>query len=121
MRAIRIPTDPGQAIEIVSVEKNYESLADAIGNGCRYVERFRCPLTPQFNLVGVCDEDGQFSPRQPDNQRAWPLYPMPDYTLKGAVLVMQEGMTPEGPDFVDLADPELTLGLVAELLERSTR
>lgn len=120
MRAIKIPVDPAKPLEIVAVEYGYQNLAKEIGGPCQYIERFRCPLTERYGLVGLCDEDGQ-SNGQRDNQRAWPLYPMPGYTLKGPVLVMREGMTPEGPDFVDLDDPEMTLALVVGLLERYDR
>jgi hypothetical protein len=117
MRAIRVPVDPAEPLEIVVVESHYPSIAKAIGGPCEFIERFRCPLTPAFNLVGVLDENGQYN-GQPENQRAWPLYPMEGYTLKGPVLVMQEGMTPDGPDFVDLEYPEEARALVVGLLER---
>lgn len=116
MHAVKIPVDPAQPLEVVTVEHGYRHLARAIGGPCEYIEVFRCPLTPEHNLVGVCDDLGQFND-QPDNIRAWPLYPVPGYTLKGTVLVMAEGTTPDGLDFVELDDPGVALGLVAELLE----
>lgn len=118
MRAIRVPVNPSEACEIVAVDYGFESLAARIGGPCRYVERFRCPLTPIHNLVGVCDEDGQYN-GQPENQRAWPLYPVPGYTMRGDVLVIAEGDTPEGPDFVDMSAEraEVALSLVVGLVE----
>lgn len=122
MRAIRVPVNPADPIEVVSVEYGFESLAAAIGGPCRYIERFRCPLTPAHYLVGICDEDGQYN-GQPPNQRAWPLYPVPDYTLRGDVLVMAEGMTPEGVDFVDMTAEQAQVAhdLVVGLLEGAYR
>jgi len=119
VRAIKIDPNPAVPIEIIAVESGYQNLAAAIGGGCRYIERFACPLTPTYGLVGVCDEEGQYSSKQRENQRAWPLYPVPNYALKGAVLVMGEGLTPGGIDFIDLPNPDLAMSLVATLLERT--
>jgi hypothetical protein len=116
VKAIRISPDPAEPIEIIEVEGQWQSLALAIGGPCHYIERFRCPLTPQHNLVGVLDEDGQYN-GQRLNQRAWPLYPVPGYTLRGTVLVLAEGMTPEGIEFVDMPDPEAARSIVVSLLE----
>lgn len=120
MRAIKIPTRADQPIEVVEVGSEFASIAKVIGRGCTYVEPFRCPLTPEHNLVGVCDEDGQFSGRQPENIRAWPLYPMKGYHLRGDVLVMQEGFVGGGRDFIDLANPTEALQIVRDLLEGAT-
>ena len=117
MKAIRIPPDQTEPITVVEVEKDYQAMARVIGGPCLYIERFRCPLT-RFGLVGVCDEDGQHN-GQPTNDRAWPLYPIPGYHLRGTVLVMAEGNTVDGPDFVDITNPQVALDLVAGLLEGS--
>ena len=120
MRAIKITPNPAEPIEIIAVEPGFRNLARAIGGPCEYIERFRCPLTHAFSLVGVCDEDG-LSNGQPDNQRAWPLYPVPGYTLKGTVLVLREEFDPmEGADFADMdeAMAEAARRLVVDLLER---
>lgn len=118
MRAVQIPIDPAVPVRLVEVGTGYQSFAKAIGGPCQYIERVRCPLTT-FGLVTVVDEDGLFND-QPPNPRAWPLYPVPGYTLHGAVLVMAEGMTAEGIDFVDLpGDGSQALALVTDLLERS--
>lgn len=117
MRAVKIPADTEQPIHLVEVEKDWQQLAAAIGGPCHYIERFKCPLTPVHGLVGVLDEDGQFN-GQPDNPRAWELYPLQGYVLKGDVLVMAERLDPlEGADFVDLPDPGVALSLVTSLLE----
>lgn len=122
MRAIRVPANPTEAIEVVTVDYGFESIAAKIGGPCTYIERFRCPLTPVHNLVGICDEEGQ-SNGQPENMRAWPLYPVPGYGLRGDVLVMAEGDTPDGPDFVDMTaeQAEVALALVVGLLEGAYR
>ena len=115
MKAVRI-TPGSDPIAIIEVSKDWQSMALAIGGPCTYIERFRCPLTREYGLVGVLDEDGQHN-GQRVNQRAHPLYPVPDYHLRGTVLVMAEGMTPEGVDFIDLPDAEAALALVRELCE----
>jgi hypothetical protein len=117
-----VPVNPVDPIEVVAVEHGYKSIAAKIGGPCTYIERFRCPLTSIHGLVGVCDEDGQRN-GQPQNMRAWPLYPVQGYTLRGDVLVMQEGMTPEGPDFVDMTAEraEVALNLVVGLVEGAYR
>ena len=122
MKAIRVPANPKQPITTVTLRSgDWYSIADAIGNGCAYIERFRCPLTPQYGLVGVVDEDGQFSKVQPPNERAWALYPVPGYRLKGDVLVMAEGDTPEGRDFVDLPDERTAFLAVINLVAGAER
>lgn len=117
MKAVKIPADASQPIQLIDVEYGWENFARAVGGPCRYIERFKCPLTPVHSLVGVLDEDGQYN-GQPDNLRSWPLYPLEGYVLKGDVLVLREGMTPEGPDFIDMADDGAkALSLVQGLLE----
>lgn len=116
MRAVKVPHNPNDPIAIVEVGHGWQTMAAAIGGGCQYIERVRCPLTPKFGLVMVVDEDGQMNQNQPNNLRAWPLYPTSTYILAGDVLVMAEGMTDDGPDFIDLPDPELALELVERLL-----
>lgn len=122
MRAIRVPANVTEPCEIVAVDYGFESIAATIGGPCRYIERFRCPLTPIHNLVGICDEDGQYN-GQPENQRSWPLYPVSGYTMRGDVLVMAEEMTPEGVDFVDMSAEraEVALNLVVGLVEGAYR
>ena len=121
MKAIRVPADVKKPIVTIDVQKNWESLAAAIGGGCDYIERFRCPLTPEYGLVGVLDEEGQYSQVQQPNQRAWALYPVPGYTLKGDVLVLAEGMTPEGVDFIDLPDERAAFLAVINLVAGAER
>jgi len=111
MRAIKIPVDHTEPIAVVDVGHDWRSMAQAIGGPCEYIERVRCPLTPEHNLVLAVDENGLFD-GQPVNDRAWPLYPVPGYQLHGTVLVLQEGLTSEGIDFMDLTDPEQALRLV---------
>jgi hypothetical protein len=115
MKAVKVPADITQPITVIDVDYGWQNFARAIGGECQYIERFSCPLTQEFGLVGVVDEDGQFD-GQPRNFRAWALYPLPNYLLAGDVLVIAEGMTPEGPDFVDLPDPDLALELVERLI-----
>jgi hypothetical protein len=116
MKAIRIPADPKQPISTIDVRSNFEALAAAIGSGCEYIERFRCPLTPELGLVGVVDEEGQYSTKQAPNERAWALYPVPGYHLKGDVLVLAEGNTPDGVDFIDMPDERKALLAVINLV-----
>ena len=118
MRAIKITPNIDEPITVIEVEKDYREMAKVIGGPCLYIERFRCPLT-RFGLVGVVDEDGQHN-GQRINTRTYPLYPVPGYYLRGTVLVMAEGMTPDGPDFVDLPNPQVALDLVTALLEGTT-
>jgi len=124
MRAIRVPVNPAEACEVVTVDSSdFESLAAKIGGPCKYIERFRCPLTPVHGLVGICDEEGQYN-GQPENMRAWPLYPVPGYALRGDVLVMAEEFDPmEGADFVDMTaeQAEVALALVVGLVEGAYR
>jgi hypothetical protein len=121
MKAIRVPADPKQPIVTIDVKKNFEALAEAIGGQCQYVERFRCPLTPEYGLVGVTDEEGQFHNGLP-NERAWALYPVPGYQLKGDVLVMAEALDPlEGADFVDLPDERAAFLAVINLVAGAER
>jgi len=118
MKAIRVPANPKTPIQTIDVKPNWESLAVALG--CQYIERFRCPLTPEYGLVGVTDEEGQFNGGQP-NERAWALYPVPGYTLKGDVLVMAEGMTPNGIEFIDLPDERAAFLAVINLVAGAER
>lgn len=118
MKAIRITPQDDEHISVIEVEKDCRAMAAAIGPPCQYVERFRCPLTPSYGLVGVLDEDGQHN-GQRINTRAWPLYPVPGYHLRGTVLVMAEGATVDGIDFVDLPDAQVALDLVQALLEHN--
>lgn len=111
MKAVRIPIEQSEPIEVVDVGGDWRSLAKAIGGSCEYIERIRCPLTLRHSLVLVVDENGLFDGQLP-NYRAWPLYPVSGHQLHGTVLVMAEGMTPDGPDFVDLPDPEKALRVV---------
>lgn len=114
MKAIKVPAKLSEHIAVVEVGATWRNLAAAIGEPCQYIERVLCPLTPEYELVFVVDEDGQFN-GQPDNRRAWNLYPVRGYSLKGDVLVMAEGWTENGRDFIDLPDPDKALGLVLEL------
>lgn len=116
MRVIKVPADPGQPISVIDINHHWTDMAEAIGGGCEYIERFHCPLTRTYHLVGVCDEEGQYGDQRA-NERAWPLYPMQGYYLRGDVLVVAEGMTPEGPDFIDLPNEDLAMSLVRDLLE----
>lgn len=109
MKAIRIPHDRQQPVEIIDVEYGFQKLAEAIGGGCQYIERVNCVLTPEHRLVMVVDEDG-LNRGQRQNPRAQWLYPFSP--IVGNVLVMAEGDTPEGIDFVDMADPHVALDLV---------
>lgn len=121
MKAIKVPADPRKPIVTIDVDANFTSLAEAIGGQCQYVERFRCPLTPEHGLVGVTDEEGQYHDGQP-NRRAWALYPVPGYTLKGDVLVMAERLDPlEGADFVDLPDERAAFLAVINLVAGADR
>ena len=121
MKAIRVPADPKIPIQTIDVQKNFEALAEAIGNGCEYIERFRCPLTPEYGLVGVVDEEGQYSNKQQPNERAWALYPVPGYHLKGDVLVLAEGQTRDGVDFIDLPDERAAFLAVINLVAGAER
>lgn len=126
MKAIRVPADPKVAISTIDVgrptgEWGYEDLAAAIGGECEYVERFACPLTREFGLVGVTDEMGQYHDGLP-NERARALYPVPGYTLKGDVLVMAEEFDPlEGRDFIDLPDERRAYEAVINLVAAAER
>lgn len=121
MKAIRVPADPRTPISTVEVKGNWEALAEAIGGQCQYIERFRCPLTPEYGLVGVTDEEGQYHDGQP-NERAWALYPVPGYMLRGDVLVMAEKFDPlEGADFVDLPDERKAYEAVINLVAGAQR
>jgi hypothetical protein len=115
VKAVRISTDPARPVTVIDVDYGWQQLAAAIGGPCQYIERVHCVLTEEHGLVMVVDESGKFD-GQPPNFRAWPLYPVPDYVLAGDVLVMAEGMTEEGVDFVDLPDPDLALELVERLV-----
>jgi hypothetical protein len=115
VKAVKVPADFTEPIAVIDVDYGWQHFAKAIGGPCQYIERFACPLTPEHSLVGVVDEDGQFNGQLP-NTRTWPLYPVPGYLLAGDVLIMAEGMTPDGPDFVDLPDPDLALELVERLI-----
>jgi hypothetical protein len=114
MKAVKIPVEG--PVEMIEVGNGWQQFAAAIGGPCKYIEEFRCPLTPDHQLVCVVDEDGQFN-GQPLNWLASPLYPVPGYVLAGAVLVLAEGMVNGEPDFIDLPDPDQALHLVKELLE----
>jgi hypothetical protein len=110
VRAIKIPHDPQQQMSLINVT-GWKSMADAIGEGCEYIERVNCTLTPDYRMVMVVDEDGLYRGQHP-NPRGQMLYPFSP--IVGTVLVMTEGDTPDGVDFVDLADPDLALALVEE-------
>lgn len=126
MKAIRVPADPKIPIHTTDVgphvgDLTYEHIAEAIGGQCEYVERFACPLTQEYGLVGVTDEMGQYHDGAP-NQRAWALYPVPGYMLKGDVLVMAETFDPmEGRDFADLPDERAAFLAVINLIAGSER
>ena len=120
MKAIRIPADSRKPITTIDVSSNFEALAMAIGGQCNYIERFRCPLTPGYGLVGVTDEEGQYHDGQV-NERAWALYPVPGYQLKGDVLVMAEGWVEDGVDFVDLPDERKAFLAVVNLIAGGER
>jgi hypothetical protein len=126
MKAIRVPADPKIPIHTIDVgqyggDLTFEQLADAIGGQCEYVERFACPLTREYGLVGVTDEMGQYHDGAP-NERARALYPVPGYTLKGDVLVMAEEFDPmEGRDFIDLPDERAAFLAVINLVAGAER
>ena len=126
MKAIKVPADPRRPIVTIEVGHpgrpwSYEDLAAAIGGQCEYAERFACPLTREYGLVGVTDEMGQYHDGQP-NERAWALYPVPGYQLKGDVLVMAEKFDPlEGADFVDLPDERAAFLAVINLIAGAER
>lgn len=126
MKAVRVPADPKIPIQTIEVGRpgkawSYEDLAEAIGGQCEYVERFACPLTPEYSLVGVTDEMGQYHDGLP-NERARALYPVPGYVLKGDVLVMAEEFDPmEGRDFVDLPDERTAFLAVINLVAGADR
>lgn len=126
MKAIRVPADPKTPISTIEIGHpgrpwSFEDIAAAIGGQCEYIERFACPLTPEYNLVGVTDEMGQYHDGQP-NERAWALYPVPGYMLKGDVLVMAEEFDPmEGRDFVDLPDERAAFLAVVNLVAKADR
>lgn len=126
MKAIRVPADPKQPIVTIEVGHpgrpwSYEDLAAAIGGQCEYAERFACPLTREYGLVGVTDEMGQYHDGAP-NERARALYPVPGYTLKGDVLVMAETFDPiEGRDYVDLPDERVAFLAVINLVAAAER
>lgn len=115
MKAVVIPVEQGARIEVVDVGHDWQDFAAAIGEPCEYIELVRCPLTPDYSLVLIVDENGLFDGQKP-NHRAWSLYPVPGAQLHGTVLVMQEGDTPEGRDLVDLKEPERALRLVETFL-----
>jgi hypothetical protein len=126
MKAIRVPADPKIPIQTIEVGHpgrpwSFEDIAAAIGGQCEYVERFACPLTREYGLVGVTDEMGQYHNGQP-NERAWALYPVPGYMLKGDVLVMAEEFDPmEGRDFTDLPDERAAFLAVINLVAKADR
>lgn len=116
MRAIRVPADDKQPVELIDVGPDWRDLAAAIGGQCEYIESFRCPLTPLYGLVGVTDEMGQYHDGA-ENVRAWPLYPVPGYMLKGDVLVLSTRRDPiEGDEFVTLYDDRDALLRVVNLI-----
>jgi hypothetical protein len=120
VKAIRVPADSKRPIETIDVSPHFEDLAMAIGGQCNYIEVFRCPLTPEYGLVGVTDEEGQYHDGLP-NRRAWALYPVPGYTLKGDVLVMAEGWVADGRDFVDMQDERKAFLAVVNLIAGGDR
>lgn len=112
MRAIKVPADPNQRIEVVTAGPDFHALARIIGRGCEYIEEVKCTLTPEYGYVMVVDEDG-LAHDQPHNKRAQFLYPFS--RIVGDVLVCNTGWVDDGRDFVDFEDTDHALVIVQEM------
>lgn len=111
-RVVLIPADPQDAIRDVEVpDVRLENLQRLIGGG--YIERvtsgpLRDSASSEDNLpVMVVDEEGRLKHLR-YNERATILYvPAASrqmHWIAGDAIVVGEGMTPEGPDFIDLPE-----------------
>ena len=94
MRAALIPADPATPCRIIDLAAgDYRAMASAID--AEYIERVRTPVPSM--VLGV-DESGALK-GLPENMRvSGYLYP----SIFGDVLLMSEGMTGDGLDFVTL-------------------
>ena len=109
MKAIKIPHDRPQQIEIIEVRHAWQAMAEAIGGGCEYIEEVKCELTPKYGWVMVVDEDG-LGRGQQQNPRAQLLYPFSP--IVGDVLICNSGWVADGRDFVDFENAEEALAAV---------
>jgi hypothetical protein len=96
-------------IEQVDVAHEWEAIVDLIGGFMEIIRNGPGVLaTP--GIVMVVDEEGLLK-RRPYNVVASYLYgeALHGQPIVGDVLIIGEGMGPEGADFCDLPDPDSTL------------
>lgn len=108
MKALHIPVGD-EPITVIEVTLDHQVLAAAIGGDCQYVERVRTRLTmPHLGNLTLCvDETGLFHDGG-YNARATALYaPGATPGIHGPALMMREAHTPDGIDWVSVADGDL--------------
>lgn len=125
LRAILIPADEREPLRELTSEVSIAVLLNQGIDSNRYIERVTSgPLrelgTVENMPVLVVDEEGRVD-NLPANNRATILY-VPSASrlhnyLAGDVLVVGEGMTDEGPDFIGLAD-HVGVSDIEDLIER---
>jgi hypothetical protein len=123
MKVIIIPQDIEASISVIDAGTDWRGLVAAVngpgGSECRSVEAIPImgPLTAAFpNIRLVGDEEPSYHRSTKLNVRATVFYPY-GRGLRGNVLMVEEGMTDDGPDFVDMRDPEGMLARAIELVE----
>lgn len=123
VRAVHIPADPQDTIR--DVEVNLERLGEFFGPGSLFERVTSGPLRDELGTVDnlpvlVVDEEGRLK-SLPYNERATILY-VPSasrhsHWIAGDALVLGEGMTAEGPDFLEVG-AGVGARPVADLIER---
>ena len=101
MRAIVVNTQGFKTV-VELAEPIFESVMSTIGG---YFEIVRPSIQLKEGLVLVVDEEGHLKQKRL-NRFGTRFYPH-SLGIVGTLLVMREGMTPEGQDFIDLTDEDI--------------